>query len=205
MYMRLGIGLPLGLAITFLLFLLMSQLISTNFKLDDDEVIKIADITMPDTKIKAQVEEEKPDKPDELNEPPPPMQQHEMEVDAPTDALNIASSAKEFSAEISSGGGFARDSDFIPVYVPTPRYPQRALKAGKEGYAVIEVIVTASGGVRDPRLIEEWPENYGFGRESIKAADKLKYNPRVVDGVAVEVPEVKYKFTFTIAEKKRGR
>ena len=46
------------------------------------------------------------------------------------------------------------------------------------------------------KLLEEWPENYGFGKSALKAADKLKYNPRVINGVAVEVPGVLYKFSF---------
>ena len=35
-----------------------------------------------------------------------------------------------------------------------------------------------------------------FGKSAVKAAIKLKYNPRVINGVAVEVPGVLYKFTF---------
>ena len=57
----------------------------------------------------------------------------------------------------------------------------------KAGYAVVEVTVTEAGGVRDVKLLEEWPENYGFGKSAVKAAIKLKYNPRVINGVAVEV------------------
>jgi TonB family protein len=88
----------------------------------------------------------------------------------------------------------------IPIYVPQPKYPRRAQSRGKEGYAVIQVILTAAGGVRDPILIEEWPEGWGFGRSALKAANKLKYNPRIVDGVAKEVPGVIYKFTFNMTQ-----
>lgn len=70
----------------------------------------------------------------------------------------------------------------------------------KEGYAVIEVTITTTGGVRDPVMVEEWPEGWGFGRAALKAALKLKYNPRVIDGVGQEVPNVMYKFTFLMAK-----
>jgi protein TonB len=86
------------------------------------------------------------------------------------------------------------------VYVPQPQYPRRAQTRGKEGYAVVEVIITTTGGVRDPVMVEEWPEGWGFGRSAIKAANKLKYNPRVIDGTAQEVPGVLYKFTFQMAK-----
>ena len=65
---------------------------------------------------------------------------------------------------------------------------------------MVEVIITTTGGVRDPVMIEEWPEGWGFGRAAIKAANKLKYNPRVVDGVGQEVTGVLYKFTFQMAK-----
>lgn len=194
---RLGVGLLPGMVVAVALFVLMSKLIDMgDAGLNEEPGIKIADITMPDTTIEAQIDEEKPDKPDEVEEPPPEIQQQEIDLDAPTDALNISTGAGGFTPEIGIGGGFARDSDYIPVYVPAPRYPSRAEKSGKTGYAVVEVTITTSGGVRDVKLVEEWPENYGFGREAVKAAAKLKYNPRMVDGVGVEVPGVLYKFTF---------
>ena len=87
---------------------------------------------------------------------------------------------------------------FIPVYVPQPKYPHRALQRGKEGYAVIEVTVTTSGTVRDPELLEEFPEGWRFGRAALKAAKKLKYNPRVIDGQAQETSGITYRFTFNL-------
>ena len=95
-----------------------------------------------------------------------------------------------------SNSELTTDSDFIPVYVPQPKYPRRAQTRGKMGYAVIQVTITTTGGVRDPVLIEESPEGWGFGRSALKAASKLKYNPRVVEGVPQEVTGVLYKFSF---------
>jgi TonB family protein len=86
-----------------------------------------------------------------------------------------------------------------PIYVPQPQYPRRAQTRGKEGYAVILFTVTTTGGIRDPVLIEEVPEGWGFGRAAVKAANKLKYNPFVIDGQAQEMSGVKYKFTFQMA------
>ena len=202
---RFGLSFVLGAIVAFLLFVLMAQLIRMgDAELDNSADIKIADITMPDTEIEAKLDEELPDKPDEVEAPPPEMEAQDLEVDVPDNALNVSSGGGQFNPDIGIGGGFARDTDFIPVYVPQPRYPSRAERSGKAGYAVVEVTVTTSGGVRDVKLMEEWPENYGFGKSAAKAASKLKYNPRVVNGVAVEVPGVLYKFSFTgFADKKR--
>lgn len=138
-------------------------------------------------------------KPDDPEPPPPDIPQDQIDIEVPDSAVNI--SAPVVAVNPNAGlGNFARDSDFIPVYIPQPQYPRRAQTRGKEGYAVVEVIITTTGGVRDPKMIEEFPEGWGFGRAALKAADKLKYNPRVVDGVGQEVSGVLYKFSFQMAQ-----
>lgn len=87
---------------------------------------------------------------------------------------------------------------YVPIYVPQPKYPRRAQMRGKQGYAVIEVTVTTTGAVRDPVLIEEFPEGWHFGRAALKAAKKLKYNPRVIDGQVQESSGATYRFTFNL-------
>lgn len=88
----------------------------------------------------------------------------------------------------------------IPIYVAQPTYPRRAQSHGKKGYAVIEFIITKTGGVRDLKLVEEWPEGWGFGRAALKAAQELKYNPYVIDGQVQELSGVLYKYSFQIAK-----
>lgn len=83
-----------------------------------------------------------------------------------------------------------------PLFVPHPKYPRKAMQRGVEGYAIVELIVTVQGGVRDPILIEENPKKMGFGKASVKAAKKLKYTPKIVDGEAVENLGVRFKFSF---------
>lgn len=92
------------------------------------------------------------------------------------------------------------NSDYIPLYVPQPRYPSRALNRGIDGYAVIQFTISTNGSTAQTQLLEESPEGYGFGRAALQAAGKLKYNPKTEDGVAVEVEGVSYKFSFKIAD-----
>ncbi|MBT8139459.1 MAG: energy transducer TonB [Gammaproteobacteria bacterium] len=201
---RMGTGGALGIVVAFALFVLMSALIDMgDTSLDTSKAIKIADFTMPDTRIQENTDDELPDKPDDVEAPPPEMEMAETDLDAPDAGLNLSTGAGDFKPEIGGEGGFTRDTDMIPIYIPEPRYPPRALKAGKTGYAVVEVTVTTAGSSRDIRVLEEWPENFGFGRSAAKAAEKLKYNPRVVNGVAVDVPGVMYKFTFQLAGGRR--
>ena len=196
---RVGVSAVLGVVVTLSLVFVMFKLIdSGNKDLDEQPAYKIPDflhVERDRTENAKMTEVEKPDEPEDM----PDIPEEQVEFEAPENVVNMA--APKAGGNLSIGNsGFARDSDYIPVYVPQPQYPRRAQTRGKEGYAVVQGIITTVGGVRDPILIEEWPEGWGFGRSAVKAAKKLKYNPRVVDGVAEEVPGVLYKFTFQMAK-----
>lgn len=190
----------IGLAFTFGLLILMHALIeSGDATVEEREAVRIADIWQPEREITEFVREDKPERPDEPEEPPPELPPQEARVDFNPDAVSLAAPVTA-NIQIGLGGGFARDSDYIPVFVPQPQFPRRAQDRGVSGYAVIEVIITETGGVRDPKLIEEHPTGYGFGNSALRAAERLRYNPRMVDGNAVEVPGVLYRFSFQIAD-----
>lgn len=196
---RVGISFIPGALITFALLVLMYTLIATgNQELDEQPPRKIADIFQPEREVTTNEKEVKPEKPEDAEQPPPDLPDVQEKFDIPDSALSMAAPNLSGNLDIGLGGGFARDSDYIPVYVPQPRYPRRAQSRGKSGYAVVQVIITTTGSVRNPVLLEESPEGYGFGSAALKAAEKLKYNPRVVDGVPQEVPGVLYKFSFHI-------
>ena len=113
--------------------------------------------------------------------------------------LSIMACTSTFAEDKSEGYTAGQPRPYyIPIYVPQPKYPHRALTRGKQGYAVIEVTVTTTGAVRDPVLVEEFPEGWRFGRAALKAAKKLKYNPLVIDGQAQESSDILYKFTFNL-------
>ena len=189
---RLSLSSILGLFITFGLVFVMFKLIdSGNKDMDEEKAIKIPDFLHVERELTENVKKTEVEKPDEPETPPPDIPEDQIEFEVPDNAVSMA--APKVSTSLNASlGTFARDSDYIPVYVPQPQYPRRAQSRGKEGYAIIEVIITTTGGVRDPKLLEEDPEGWGFGRAAMKAALKLKYNPRVVDGVGQEVPGVLY-------------
>ena len=197
---RIGISGALGILVTLSLVILMYKLIDSGVKeLDEKEGIKIPDFLHVERETTTNAKKTEVKKPDDPEPPPPDIPQDQIDIEVPDSAVNI--SAPVVAVNPNAGlGNFARDSDFIPVYIPQPQYPRRAQTRGKEGYAVVEVIITTTGGVRDPKMIEEFPEGWGFGRAALKAADKLKYNPRVVDGVGQEVTGVLYKFSFQMAK-----
>ena len=92
-----------------------------------------------------------------------------------------------------------RGKDYIPLFVQQPKYPDRARRFGKEGYAMIELTVSKEGLALNPTVIEEKPEGQEFGKAALKAAASLRYVPRFIDGEPVEVPGVLYKYNFNMA------
>lgn len=198
---RIGVSLIPGVLITLALLVLMYTLIASSSQdVDVQPARKIADIFQPEREVTTQAKEVKPEKPEDAVEPPPDLPNVQENMDVPDNAVSMAAPALAGDINVALGGGFARDSDYIPVYVPQPMYPRRAQSRGVSGYAVVEVVITTTGSTRDPKLLEESPPNYGFGDAALRAALKLKYNPRVVDGTPQEVPGVLYKFSFQIEQ-----
>lgn len=197
--MRIAIGGILAAGVTLGLFLLMHTLIEMADKsIDESDTRKITDITMPEIKIEAQVKEVKPDKPDEPEEPPPDLPTPQMDnIEVDTGALNL-SAPTGADVNIGLGGGLgASDGEYLPIVKVAPIYPRRATSRGIEGYCIVEYTVTKSGTTRDIRPVDCQPSGV-FDSASVKAAEKFKYKPRVVDGEPIEVAGVQNKFTYTL-------
>ncbi len=180
------------------LLLTMQILISQNLKEDEDRSeFKIPDISMPDQEISTEYDTRKPDKPDEPEEPPPELPEPEFENLDTTSAVSVAPT---LDTKLNIGGisGFSSDGDYLPIVKTQPRYPRRALSRGLEGYCTVEYTVTRSGETRDVKVVD-CPQSV-FGSASIKAAEKFKYKPKVIDGEAIEVPGVRNRFIFKIGE-----
>lgn len=199
---RLGLASLLGVATTCALLVLMVTLIDMgNVEVVEKNTHKIADIWQEEQQIEDQVKQRKPEKLDEPEEPPPPLPQDNLDVEDVADAIQIAAPNLNAKASISIGG-FGGDGEYIPLVKIQPQYPRRAQERGIEGYVIVEFTITTTGAIRDPVVVEGFTSKGKpttvFNRAGIKAAMKLKYKPRVVDGEPVEVPGVPHRFTFQL-------
>jgi protein TonB len=79
-----------------------------------------------------------------------------------------------------------------------PVYPSRALTYGIEGYVVVQFDVTADGRVVNVVIIES--TDSVFNSAAIKAAEKFRFKPRVVDGLALASYGIQNMFRFEIEE-----
>ena len=194
--LRVGVSAVLGVLVTLGLVLVMYKLIdSGNKEINDQEAFKIPDflhVERDRTENAKVTEVEKPDDPEEM----PDIPEQQIEFEAPENVVNMAAPKAGGNLKIGNSG-FARDSDYIPVYVPQPQYPRRAQTRGITGYCIVEYTVTKTGSIRDPFAVDCQPKGI-FERASLKASEKFKYKPRVVDGEPIEVAGVQNKFTYEL-------
>lgn len=197
--LRLILGALLAIPVAGGLFFIMQYLIAmADPQIDDTEQRKLADIHMPERDIETNVKEKKPEKVEEPEEPPPDLDTPDMDTDMDTDIVNTAPQA-QVDIEISSSGMGATDGEYLPIVKVAPIYPRRAQTRGITGYCIVEYTVTKSGSIRDPQPVDCQPSGV-FERASVKAAEKFKYKPRVVDGEPIEVAGVQNKFTYELEE-----
>ena len=138
---------------------------------------------------------EKPPKPPETPPETPPQDMDNIDPNAPT--ISVAAPEVSTDANIGGPGGMnIAEGDYLPIVRVAPVYPARALSRGLEGYVDLAFTVTSTGTVRDP--IVTYSSSSLFERAAIRAVLKFKYKPRVVDGVPIDVPNVKTRITFKI-------
>lgn len=89
------------------------------------------------------------------------------------------------------------DGEYLPIVKMSPTYPVKAAMNEIEGSCLVTYTVTTSGTTKDIRAVKgECPPI--FVRSAKAAAKKFKYKPRVIDGEAVEVPNVFNRFDFKL-------
>ena len=202
-------GIGFSSLITLALFFLMVILISLGDSgLKEDTSVKLADVVMPEREIDTFMSEvDKPEKPEEQ---PEDIAQPELDLQ-PLTGLDV--SVAKPKANFKAGGSFFRDGEYIPLFKEIPIYPRTAQERGTMGYALVEFTITETGSVEDAKTIEGYCANSNpsdpatefrtctmFNSASSRAALKLKYKPKIVDGKAVPVSGVLHRFTYVLDE-----
>ena len=89
------------------------------------------------------------------------------------------------------------NQDYAPLEKNPPVYPYVSQFNGVEGYCIVEYTVTLTGTVEDAFPAECQPIGL-FEGISVEAAKAFFYQPRIIDGVATDVPGVQNKFSFAL-------
>jgi protein TonB len=195
---RVGVGGLLAIPVAIGLFYLMQALVDRDYKQEDTKARKIADIVVPDKVIETNLKEVKPEKVEDPEEPPPDLEPIDFDTDIDMNVANAAPNTG-INLKLSSSGMSSGDGEYLPIIKVAPIYPRRAQTRGISGYCIVEYTVTKTGSIRDPQPVDCQPSGI-FERASVKAAEKFKYKPRVVDGEPIEVAGVQNKFTYELEQ-----
>jgi protein TonB len=198
---RYAFSIVVGIVVTLSLLFLMQVLIATGkqalTKPRDRAKLEFVRVKRNEALNTEDFTPEKPPKPPETPPETPPQDMDNIDPTAPT--ISVAPPAVSAETSIGGPGGMnIAEGDYLPIVRVAPVYPARALSRGLEGYVDMAFTVTTTGTVKDPVVV--FSTSSLFERAAIRAVLKFKYKPRVVDGVPVEVPNVKTRITFKIEE-----
>ncbi len=87
--------------------------------------------------------------------------------------------------------------EYLPLNYITPNYPPEASSEKLEGYVLIEFTVTREGRAAGIVILDRQPSNV-FNASAIEAAERFRFQPRVVDGITSEAPGAQYLFRYEL-------
>lgn len=188
-----------GGGVTFGLLFIMQLLIATGEEaVTDAERFRMDEFVRVERNEVIETKKQKPEKPPEPEVPPEmPEPQNSNQFDNSM-AVSVTAPSTSVNLNVSGVGFGVSDGEYLPIVKVAPVYPSRALSRGLEGYVIVEFTVTQTGATKDVVVVESTSSL--FERAAVDAAYKFKYKPRVIDGVAVEVPGVRNKITFEITQ-----
>lgn len=84
----------------------------------------------------------------------------------------------------------------------TPRYPKRALRAEAEALIILRLFIDERGRVRSTELTFSEADRYksDFIKAAERAARRLRYHPKTVNGKPVSTSEITKRFKFQVAD-----
>ncbi len=178
--------------VVFLLFLGLNAMISVDLgEPDPIETFSMVDIWQDSPPLPPPLDEEL-----QTPEPvlPPPTRPTFTEPKEPGGYLEpIGPEPVDPVDPVINGAG---DGNLLMIVAVQPEYPPSALERGLEGYCTVSFIVTTAGTTRD--IVVEACSNRIFASATERAAARLKYQPRRVNGQPVETRhQEQFRFEIT--------
>jgi protein TonB len=199
---RLLVGVAIAIPIVYLLFIIMSQLISVkevNLEKGEQRVLTAITPQQQDSEVRTR-QRSKPKRIDSAKKPPPP-----PKVSATKSNINLPTPKIEGAAPTELNLGRMQslaidpvaisDRDAQPIRPPVPTYPQRAAERGIEGSCEVRFDVDTRG---KPYNIQATCTDSVFKREAERAVGRVEFAPKIVRGKAAERRNVVYPLEFKL-------
>jgi periplasmic protein TonB len=199
MAVRVIVGGTAGLLLVVGMFSLLFHLVDVPF--DASAMTKAVRIEFSRTRRDTEVQVKRDER---IEKEPPPeaptipqMSQSNTQVDRSVVRLQPELNLRGNMTGFGMSGG--TDTDVLPLVRIPPDYPPRALSRGIEGWVRVQFTITATGSVRDAIVVAADPRDV-FNDAALAAISRWRYNPRVVDGTAVERVGVQTEIRFELTE-----
>lgn len=198
---RMIVGLPTAGVITVALFLAMRALIAPPDEGPEEvEAGPRIDITRPQREETVNLRDRnKPDRPQKQDQPPPPPPP--MDIDNKLRNMNssLMLTMPAFDGDINMNFSAPSDRTATPIVRIPPQYPERAARRGIEGWVLIEFTITSAGTVADAVVVDADPQNV-FNRSALRAIQRWKYRPKIVDGKPSPQYQMQQKITYELED-----
>lgn len=193
MHNRIILAVLAGTGVTVAILFAMSALIDSGPSVetearDRDELVFIREVRKPPPPV---------DEPPPLRPPAPPQvpETSTRSNESTAAPIRVALAAPEPAAGFDGTVSMAvDDGPLVAVLRVQPSYPARAVTQGIEGHVIVEFTVAADGTTAGHRVIES---THGiFESAALRAAERFRFRPRVIDGVPVATPGIRNRFRF---------
>jgi protein TonB len=202
----------IGTFVAIALFLMMSGMISSAgganerrnsmlnldfIRLNLDEIENIRRrLPPPELEKTAQVPELAQPELESEEIPSQPMPEIEMpDIDISGVRVGSAIEMGRFSTAMLMGR-YSEDGDIVPILRVEPIYPTIAMMRKIGGWVDVEYIVMPDGSVAQARVVASQPKGM-FEKSALRAINKWKFKPRVVNGQPVP-REVTQRINFNV-------
>ncbi|WP_019961367.1 energy transducer TonB [Woodsholea maritima] len=202
-FIRLLAALPVAALVTLIIFLIMPLLIFTDEIPIEEEADELR-ISIRDEveEVRTRTRDLTPDEVDQVDPPPPPPQVEQQRADQPTESVSTAVGELPTFDQPDLGSNTVSfsvsDRDAQPLVRIEPQYPPRAAERGTEGYCTVNFDVNPDGTPTNISIIS--CSSSVFERSSIRAVERWRYNPKIVNGQAVARTGVQTRFDYQLAD-----
>ena len=196
-FARLVIGVPVAIAVTAILFLIMSGLIRQDIRLEEEKDALKLNITaqIQDTDISNINKEFK--RPTLDTPPPPPPAVNDPSNRPALDGVRAA--IPQLDVSLNVGSGFNPDRDAQPLVRIPPQYPERCMARAKARENVlVEFDVTPEGTTTNIRVVDT--TNSCLNSAATRSVERWKYQPKIVDNKAEWRRGVQTNVAFELSE-----
>jgi TonB family protein len=118
-----------------------------------------------------------------------------VNIEIPVVRIDIFYSGAEGNVRAHMSTPRLLNREYQPLNYITPVYPPRAIEEKIEGHVLVEFTVTEGGDAAGIVILDRQPSDI-FNASAIDAAERLLFQPRVIDGITTEAHGAQYMFLY---------